>query len=154
KISSAFKPSRLWGPEEPLARYVWMSQRYRNEVLSSDNETTPEPRNYPIYNIDLEKKYADDWKTDPYQGTMNYNGYSNNNLKNKDETLCIDSNVFPTHTLPKGKKKEKTNVEEKFRSPNICIARGKLGGPLNCNCNRHFTLNVPTFTSNETTTSL
>lgn len=132
-----------------------MSQRYHNEVLSSINETTPEPKNYPIYNINLEKKYADDWNPNSYQRTMNYNGYSNNDFINKDQRLVIDSSVFPTHTIPRSKTKEvKRNAEEKFRSPNICIARGKLGGPLNCNCNRHFTLNVPTITSNETTTSL
>lgn len=150
KISSAFKPSRLWGPEEPLARYVWMSQRYHNEVLSTDNETTPEPKNYPtIYNIDINKKYANDWNTEPYQKAMDYN-YSNNDFFNTENTVDSED-VFPKHTIPRGEKKD---LEEKFRSPNICIARGQLGGPLSCNCNRHFTLNVPTLKSNETTTSL
>lgn len=150
KMRSAFNPARLWGPEEPLARYIWMSQRYHNEVLSSDNDTTPELKNYPtIYNIDLEKKFAEDWNTNVYQRTVPY-GYKNDFIDN-DEGLNIGKPIYTTNTLHRGKKVENT---EKFRSPNICLARDKLGGPLSCNCNRHFTLNVPNINSNETTTSL
>lgn len=151
-MSSAFKPSRLWGPEEPLARYVWMSQRFHNETLSTDNEGTPE-LNYPtiIYTPDNEKRYNDQWTKPDDTYHRNYHSYNQPDLYPDEKTYKDLGAVFTTHTIPRGKTKKET--EEKFRSPNICIAKGKLGGPLNCNCNRHFQLNVPTLTI-ETTTSL
>lgn len=75
-----------------------------------------------------------------------------NDFNNKDSRT--KNHIFKTHTIPRGKDVDKDSLSvEKFRSPNICIAKGQLGGPLNCNCNRHFTLNVPTL-NNETSTSL
>lgn len=132
-----------------------MSQRYHNEVLSTDNEGTPEP-NYPtiLYNPDNEKRYNNEWKrnNDPYEKN-NFHAYNKKDFYKTDDKVYKDLGpLFTTHTIPRGKTKKET--EEKFRSPNICIAKGKLGGPLSCNCNRHFQLNVPTLKANETTTSL
>ncbi|CAH0581549.1 unnamed protein product [Chrysodeixis includens] len=152
KITSAFRPSRLWGPEEPMARYVWMSQRYVNETLSTDNDTSSEQNNYTTvtYNKEMDKKYKDDmYRHDLYQRT--YNIYHKNDIINKDNMYGGIKSIYGTHTLPRGRKK---STEDKYRSPNICIAKGKLGGPIDCRCNRHFTLNVPDLRSNEVTTSL
>ncbi|XP_075974633.1 sodium-dependent nutrient amino acid transporter 1-like isoform X2 [Anticarsia gemmatalis] len=153
KISSSFRSSRLWGPEEPMARYVWMSQRYANEVLSTDNETISDQNNYSAitYNKDIEKKHKEDLpRNDIYQ--RNYNIYNKNDIINtKNNLFDSPESLYTTHTIPRGRKK---SVEEKYRSPNICIAKGKLGGPVECKCNRHFTLNVPDLRSSEVTTSL
>lgn len=153
KIASAFSPSRLWGPEEPMARYVWMSQKYANEVQSSDNDNHSEPINYSqiVFNNDNEK--SNDWfkPKDDYQSPyyiQNKNGYlDNSNSVFKDVTA-----IYAPHSIPRSKKKKKD--EEKFRSPNVCIAKAELGGLTNCNCNRHFTLNVPDLRKNEVTTIL
>lgn len=150
KISSAFKPSRLWGPEEPMARYVWMSQRFVNETLSS-NDARSEPNNYNSNGFNKSDSNNGDWsRNDPYQ--RNYNVYVKNEFDNKNNKIFNDiATVYTKHNVPKVKSKV---GEDKFRSPNICIAKGELGGPLNCNCNRHFTLNVPDLRKSEVTTSL
>ncbi|KAJ0175786.1 hypothetical protein K1T71_008945 [Dendrolimus kikuchii] len=148
KISSAFKPSTLWGPEEPMARYVWMSQRYVNETLSS-NGANSEQNNYTnVSNKNINAN--DDWtKLDPAH--RKYNLYARNEIPNKSSKIRNDiATVYTKHTVPKVNPID----EDKFRSPNICIAKGELGGPLNCNCNRHFTLNVPDLRKSEVTTSL
>ncbi|KAM3963663.1 sodium-dependent nutrient amino acid transporter 1 [Aphomia sociella] len=155
KLASAFSPSRLWGPEEPMARYVWMSQRYSNEITSSDNDIHSEPVNYSqiIFNKDNEKIYDDNWlkRNNTYQ--RNLSVYNNKNVYlNTKEVEYSTPTIYTTYSTSRGKKKKKE--EEKFRSPNVCIAKNELGGPLNCNCNRHFTLNVPDLKRNEVTTSL
>ncbi|XP_030025626.1 sodium-dependent nutrient amino acid transporter 1 isoform X2 [Manduca sexta] len=154
KISSAFKSSRLWGPEEPMARYLWMSQRYVNDIAAKDKETQFEQNNYTsvVFSKDNEKKYNNEWtkNKDKYQSNINY--YTKIDFTNKNNTILKDKlDVYTNHTIPRTQSK---SVDDKFRSPNICIAKGQLGGPLNCNCNRHFTLNVPDLRNNEVTTSL
>ncbi|XP_021186294.3 sodium- and chloride-dependent neutral and basic amino acid transporter B(0+) isoform X1 [Helicoverpa armigera] len=153
KISSAFRPSRLWGPEEPMARYVWMSQRYINETLSTENDTSSEQNNYStiMYNKEMDKKYQDElFRNDLYQRT--YNIYNKNDIMNQENsTYGGIRSIYGTHSIPRGKKK---STDEKYRAPNICIAKGNLGGPIECSCNRHFTLNVPDLRNNEVTTSL
>ena len=80
---------------------------------------------------------------------MNYNA---NEVFDKDKHVYGGiRSIYGTHTIPRGKKK---STDEEYRSPNICIAKGKLGGPTECSCNRHFTLNVPDLRSSEVTTSL
>ncbi|XP_072938943.1 sodium-dependent nutrient amino acid transporter 1-like isoform X2 [Epargyreus clarus] len=158
KIASAFRPSRLWGPEEPMIRYMWMSRRFNDEKPSNDDEFNSETNDYP-YIISKnspknnEVKYNEDWMKfdDTYQRIPK--SYVKSNLVDDDDLRFkkIDT-TYPSSSIARSKKKKKT--EEKFRSPNICIAKDELGGPLNCNCNRHFTLNVPDLRSNETATSL
>lgn len=130
-----------------------MSQRYVNEALSTDNETNSEQNNYStvMYNKDLDKKYKDElYKSDLYHRT--YNIYNKNDIINTDSNAYDGiKTLYGTHTIPRGKKK---STDEKYRAPNICIAKGKLGGPIECSCNRHFTLNVPDLRNNEVTTSL
>lgn len=154
KIISAFRPSRLWGPEEPMARYVWMSQRYNNETLSTKHEAHTEANNYAqiVYTKDNEKKYNDDWlkNNDNYQKT--YYVYTKKGSEDIEPVFNDIETILTNHSIPRSKKKKKG--DEKFRSPNICIAKGELGGPLDCNCNRHFTLNVPDLRKNEVTTTL
>lgn len=154
KFSSAFSPSRLWGPEEPMARYVWMSQKYANEVQSSNTtDTHSEPINYSQIVFNSDEVKPDDWfqTKDDYQSPFylqTKSGYLDNNSSIfKDVTA-----IYAPHSIPRSKKKKKD--EEKFRSPNICIAKTELGGLSNCNCNRHFTLNVPDLRKNEITTIL
>lgn len=136
-----------------MARYVWMSKRYINEALSTDNDTISEQNNYStiIFNKDIEKKSKDDLHKHELN-QRNFNVYNKNDIINNKSSLHggIDA-VYGTHTIPRGRKK---SLEEKYRSPNICIAKGKLGGPVECSCNRHFTLNVPDLRTNEVTTSL
>lgn len=146
KISSAFKSSRLWGPEEPMARYVWMSQRYLNDTLSSTNEVSYErPDSDAAHN-----KYKENWLShkDKYQKEYDY--YSR--IVATKTPSKASKETYPAHTIPRSETKV---PEEKFRSPNICIAEAQIGGPTNCNCNRHFKLNVPKdLRNNEVTTSL
>lgn len=80
---------------------------------------------------------------------MNYN--KNEFIDNDNHTYGGIRSIYGTHTIPRGKKK---STDKQYRSPNICIAKGKLGGPTECSCNRHFTLNVPDLRSSEVTTSL
>lgn len=154
KLISAFRPSRLWGPEEPMARYVWMSQRYVNETVSTDNDTNSEPNHYSsvMYTKDIDNKYQDEiFKNEIYP--RNYSNIYNPNDDYNNDYLYNGGikSVYSIHAIPRGKKK---SVDENYRSPNICLAKSRLGGPTDCSCNRHFTLNVPDLRSNEVTTSL
>ncbi|XP_049868320.1 sodium-dependent nutrient amino acid transporter 1-like [Pectinophora gossypiella] len=154
KIAAAFRPSRLWGPEEPLARYIWMSQRYANDTLSSGNDHV-ENTNYAqiVFNKENEKKYNDtsSKNNESYQST--YYVYTKNGHIDDSERVFRDVGpILASHNIPRSKKKVKE--EDKFRSPNICIAKTELGGPIDCNCNRHFTLNVPNLRNTEVSTSL
>ncbi|CAH2076922.1 unnamed protein product, partial [Iphiclides podalirius] len=150
KIASAFRPSRLWGPEEPMARYLWMSQRYANE-LSSENETGSEPNNYSHLKSNKAKAYEEDWLApELYQRSPRF--LTKRIGLNGDNTKEIGP-IYTIHSIPRFSNNEKTN-DEKFRSPNICIARDQLGGENKCTCNRHFTLNVPDLRNAEVSTSL
>ncbi|XP_073949768.1 sodium-dependent nutrient amino acid transporter 1-like isoform X2 [Choristoneura fumiferana] len=145
KIASAFNPSRLWGPEEPMARYIWMSQRCSVEPNS-------ENKNYPQIIPKINEKSYEDWLK-PAEYIPNGKSNFKNGYLSKDETVIKDIGaIYTKHSIPRSKKKKKD--DEKFRSPNICIAKTELGGPLACNCNRHFTLNVPDLRKVEVTTSL
>lgn len=130
-----------------------MSQRYVNETLSTDNETISEQNNYPaiIFNKqNMDKKVNNDLFKPEYQST--YNTYNRNIINSSRYSSYGDmESVFATHTIPRGRNK---TLEDKYRSPNICIAKGRLGGPVDCKCNRHFTLNVPNLRNSEVTTSL
>ncbi|KAJ8730597.1 hypothetical protein PYW08_002010 [Mythimna loreyi] len=103
KLASAFRPSRLWGPEEPMARYVWMSQRYVNETLSTDNESTSEPNNYStiMFNKEMDKKYQEElYRNDMYQKT--YNNYNKNEVINNDKHVYGGiRSIYGTHTIPR-----------------------------------------------------
>ncbi|CAB3255739.1 unnamed protein product [Arctia plantaginis] len=102
KISSAFRPSRQWGPEEPMARYVWMSQRYINETLSTDNDTISEQNNYSaiIFNKqNMDKKFKNDLYNADYQST--YNIYNRNIINNRNSPYRDIESVFATHTIPR-----------------------------------------------------
>ncbi|KAJ2950203.1 hypothetical protein O0L34_g11564 [Tuta absoluta] len=153
KIVAAFRPSRLWGPEEPLARYVWMSTRYANESVSSIAELPEDPStNYSqiVFKSDTDKTY-DEWPEQiDYQRT-NY-GYTHNGSIYNKEFKDVGS-ILKQHNGNFTRSKKQTE-EEKFRSPNVCLAKSELGGPLECNCNRHFNLNVPNLRNSEVTTSL
>ncbi|KAL0852522.1 hypothetical protein ABMA27_002255 [Loxostege sticticalis] len=153
KITSAFSPSRLWGPEEPMARYVWMSQRYANEVQSSTNDAHSEPINYSQIVFNTTEK-NDQWIKPKETYQIPYSVYSKNGFIDSSGTEVFKdvTAIYAPHSIPRSKKKRKD--DEKFRSPNICIAKNELGGPTNCNCNRHFTLNVPDLRKNEVTTIL
>ncbi|CAH0714608.1 unnamed protein product, partial [Brenthis ino] len=154
KIASAFRPSRLWGPEEPMARYVWMSQRFANENANSEQEFTHDTKMFnhimSKYQEKSNKIYEEDWlhATDTYQSSPKV--YKKSDFIKNDDTLYDDGAIYAIPT-PSTKKKK---VDEQFRSPNICIAKGELGGALNCSCNRHFQLNVPDLRNNEVSTSL
>lgn len=132
-----------------------MSQRHVNGTLSNDDR---EDTNYAefIFNRDNEKKYHDDWvQQNEYQKTYyvyTKNGDDKDSYRNDSLTDCNLSIPLPISKTKKPKKEK----ESKFRSPNICVAKNELGGPVNCNCNRHFTLNVPDLrnTNNEVTTIL
>ncbi|XP_068632721.1 sodium- and chloride-dependent neutral and basic amino acid transporter B(0+)-like [Battus philenor] len=150
KIASAFRPSRLWGPEEPIARYLWMSQRQANEN-GADIDTTSDHNNYSHLKSNKSKTYEDNWLTsDKYQRSPQFltknGGFDNGNNKEIGP-------IYAIHTIPRFKDVEREK-DEKFRSPNICIARDQLGGQNKCNCNRHFTLNVPDLRNTEVSTSL
>ena len=133
-----------------------MSQRHANETLSTDVEQPdPDPNYAQIIFKHNEKKYHDDdWTNinDPYQKTY----YIHTKMGPKEEKhIPEDIYSVPSHVTKCRKKKKLKDDESKFRSPNICIAKGELGGPLDCNCNRHFTLNVPDLRHNaELTTTL
>ncbi|CAK1600703.1 unnamed protein product [Parnassius mnemosyne] len=150
KIASAFQPSRLWGPEEPMARYLWMSQRYSHE-LSEENEANSESKNYLNLKSSKGKPYEEDWLTpNLYQRSPQFLTKDVNGL-DSDKTKEIGP-IYTIHTIPRFKKKD--DNDEKFRSPNVCIARDQLGGQNNCTCNRHFTLNAPDLRNTELSTSL
>ncbi|XP_045495157.1 sodium-dependent nutrient amino acid transporter 1-like isoform X1 [Colias croceus] len=151
KLAAAFHPSRLWGPEEPLARYMWMSQRFANENLVAEQEATADT-NYANLNNDYptknDIKYNENWfKEDVYKKPPK-SDYAIEYIKK--DAYKESSPIYSVPTIDK-KKREK---EDTFRSPNICIAKGELGGAINCNCNRHFQLNVPDLRNNEISTSL
>ncbi|XP_045515272.1 sodium-dependent nutrient amino acid transporter 1-like isoform X1 [Pieris brassicae] len=152
KITAAFHPSRLWGPEDPMTRYMWMSQRFSNGTLSSEPEVT-DTSNYTNlhndYTIKNDVKYAENWvKDDLYdpENEFNFEYLGKDNIAYSD---AGDLYAIPTVTKSKKRKKDDT-----FRSPNICMAKGQVGGETNCNCNRHFQLNVPDLRNNEISTSL
>ncbi|CAH0750428.1 unnamed protein product [Diatraea saccharalis] len=153
KIASAFSSSRLWGPEEPMARYVWMSQRYAHEVHSSDTDIQSEPINYSqiVFNPD-HNPFGSEWFNKTNEMHKPYNVYSKTPyVDNYGDVYKDISTIYMPQPIRDIKKKED---EEKFRSPNVCIARNEIGGTLNCNCNRHFTLNVPDLRKCEVTTCL
>ncbi|XP_053612531.1 sodium-dependent dopamine transporter-like [Plodia interpunctella] len=151
KLASAFRSSRLWGPEEPMSRYIWMSKRYSTDVQYSEYNSNSEP-NYSqmIFNRGNEKRYDDEWMkiSDAYQ--KNYIYSTNNDIFN--DMRYKEPGIYTTYSIQKGKRKKKDL--EKFRSPNICVAKDQLGGSVKCNCNRHFQLNVPDLRKTEVTTSL
>lgn len=153
KIASAFRPSRLWGPEEPMARYVWMSQRYANENANSEQEFTTDTKMYnhimSKYQEKSNKIYNEDWLHDVYESSPKT--YHKNDLV-RNNYVRNDNDVGAIYSVPTASCKRKK--PEQFRSPNICIAKGELGGVMNCNCNRHFQLNVPDLRNNEVSTSL
>lgn len=130
-----------------------MSQRHANETISSEGH---DDTNYAeiIFNQENEKKYHDDWaKQNDFQRTYyvyTKNGDGKDNYRN--DTLADCDLPLPLPTT----KKVKKGKDSKFRSPNVCVAKNELGGPVNCKCNRHFTLNVPDLrnTNNEVTTVL
>ncbi|XP_063536150.1 sodium- and chloride-dependent glycine transporter 2-like [Cydia strobilella] len=143
KIASSFRSSRLWGPEELMARYVWMSQRITTE---QDSE-----RNFPQTVQKTNGMLTEDWIT-PIPSYVIAPNLKNGYL-GKEEAVAEDNGViYANHSISKTKKMKKS--EENFRSPNICIAETELGGSLACNCNRHFTLNVPDLRKTKVTTSL
>ncbi|CAK1540709.1 unnamed protein product [Leptosia nina] len=147
KITAAFHSSRLWGPEDPMTRYMWMSQRFSNETFSSEPDVTSESNNYVNLHNDYTKNDMknDNWlKEDLYQ--MDAKNNYNIEYLGKDNPAFSDA----IYAVPASKRKK----EDTFRSPNICIAKGQLGGEVNCNCNRHFQLNVPDLRNNEISTSL
>lgn len=122
-----------------------MSQRCNTEPNS-------EIKNYPQIIPKINEKSYDDW-VKPVEFIPNGKSNFKNGYINNDETVIKDVGALYTkHSIPRSKKKKKD--DEKFRSPNICIAKTELGGPLACNCNRHFTLNVPDLRKVEVTTSL
>ncbi|XP_060803757.1 sodium-dependent nutrient amino acid transporter 1 isoform X2 [Amyelois transitella] len=153
KVASAFRSSRLWGPEEPMARYIWMSKRYAADAQYSD-DTNSDPINYSemVYNRDNEKKYDNEWTkiNEAYQRNFFYN--TNNDILPTKHMGYKEPGIYTTYSVPRGKRKKKD--DEKFRSPNICVAKDQLGGSSNCNCNRHFQLKVPDLRKTEITTSL
>lgn len=156
-MASAFRPSRLWGPEEPMARYVWMSQRFINENANSEQEFNTDTKTFNHIITKYHEKgneiYNEDWlhATDAYKSSPK--ALVKSDIIRKEDTLYNDMGAIysiPTVSSSKRRKKE----EEQFRSPNICIAKDELGGAINCNCNRHFQLNVPDLRNNEVSTSL
>ncbi|KAH9644123.1 hypothetical protein HF086_015453 [Spodoptera exigua] len=151
KLVSAFRPSRLWGPEEPMARYVWMSQRYVHETVSIDNDTNSEPNHYANVMYSKNKYEEELYKNEIYPRTYSNIYHPNDDYKTDYLYDGGIKSIYSINTIPRGKKK---SIDENYRSPNICIAKGRLGGPTECSCNRHFTLNVPNLRSNEVTTSL
>ncbi|CAH2991093.1 unnamed protein product [Chilo suppressalis] len=156
KIAAAFSSSRLWGPEEPMARYVWMSQRYANEVHSSDTDLQSEPINYSqiVFNTDHEH-FGNEWFNKPNDLQNSYNIYSKTPCVDNYNTVFNDiSTIYAPKMSSTSRNIKKSKEEEKFRSPNVCIAKNEISGTLNCNCNRHFTLNVPDLRKCEVTTCL
>ncbi|KAL4713597.1 hypothetical protein ACJJTC_016680 [Scirpophaga incertulas] len=154
KIASAFSSSRLWGPEEPMARYVWMTQRYANETQSSGNDIQSEPINYSQIVFNSDQKFGEAWFDKPNDDTHKpYIIYSKTPSIYNNNPVYDDIPSIPTPQY-KVRSNKKNKDEDKFRSPNICIAKNEIGGSVNCNCNRHFTLNVPDLRNNEVATSL
>ncbi|XP_047530168.1 sodium-dependent dopamine transporter-like isoform X1 [Vanessa atalanta] len=158
KMASAFRPSRLWGPEEPMARYVWMSQRFLNENANSEHEFHTDTKMYNHIITKYHEKgneiYNEDWlhAADTYQ-SQSPKAFIKSDLIRHEDTLYND--VGAIYTIPTVSTSKRRNTgEEQYRSPNICIAKGELGGSINCNCNRHFQLNVPDLRNNEVSTSL
>ncbi|XP_014369255.2 sodium-dependent nutrient amino acid transporter 1 [Papilio machaon] len=143
KIASAFRPSRLWGPEEPMARYLWMSQRYSSEH-STEVETASERNNYSHLKS---KTYQQNWLTSElYQRSPDF--------VTKNDKIDSKKNMGPKYQIHDRLKDNDRESIEKFRSPNVCIATDQLGGQSKCTCNRHFTLNVPDLRNTEVSTSL
>lgn len=133
-----------------------MSKRYRSEVTSTESNSNSGHVNYSqiIFNRNNDKKYNDDWLkiNDSYQRKFNNIYAKNTFLDTKNSLDYKEPGIYTTYTIPKGNRKK--NEEEKFRSPNICIAKDQMVGSINCNCNRHFQLNVPDLRKNEVTTTL
>lgn len=119
-----------------------MVQRYTAEHSSDDKESEAS-YSYPQH---TSNKINDkiDWMEDPAYYQRNYNVYSTTNF------IIPKENPYATYSVPKKKTKDESN----FTSPNVCLAKTKLDTRLDCNCNRHFTLNVPYLDKSELTTSL
>lgn len=175
KISSAFRPSRLWGPEDPNSRYNWMVRRYNTERLSNEDMNSIDSyENYPktLQDNNNAKGEKNGWvKTDEVYRPEElyhraYSIYTNTIPEYKED-------INATYVLPKKKKILKSpgkkyvtpsnasvsitklsNPEPKFSSPNVCVANGNLDCSTECFCNRHFTLNVPSLKRTELSTSL
>ncbi|CAG9578998.1 unnamed protein product [Danaus chrysippus] len=156
KIASAFRPSRLWGPEEPMARYVWMSQRYINENGNSEQELNIDKSFNPTIISKYHSKYNEPYKENWLHTSNIYQTTTKNNkhdfMKSQEPSYDDIGAIYSIPIVPINKRKR--NEGEQFRSPNICVAKGDMGGLINCNCNRHFQLNVPDLRTNEVSTSL
>ena len=135
-----------------MARYVWMSQRYANENANSEQEFTTDTKMFnhimSKYQEKSNKIYNEEWLHDVYESPKTY--HKNDFVRN--DYVRNDNDVGAIYSVPTASSKRKK--PEQFRSPNICIAKGELGGVMNCNCNRHFQLNVPDLRNNEVSTSL
>lgn len=139
-----------------MARYIWMSQRFINENNSEQEFNTDSKTFNHIINKYHDKCieiYSEDFlhSTDIYQSSPKAQTKSDL-IKNENPLYTDVGAIYSIPTVSTSKKKKK--IDEQFRSPNICIAKGELGGPINCNCNRHFQLNVPDLRNNEVSTSL
>jgi hypothetical protein len=120
-----------------------MSQRYSNEVQSSENDIQSEPINYSQIVFNNDQKFGEEWFSKPSDDIFKpCNIYTKTPYPDTKETAYKDiTTIYAPHSIPRGRTKRVD--EEKFRSPNVCIAKNEIGGSVSCNCNRHFTLNVP-----------
>ncbi|XP_041988226.1 sodium-dependent nutrient amino acid transporter 1-like isoform X2 [Aricia agestis] len=150
KIKSAFRPSRLWGPEEPMSRYIWMSQRSLNENSEYDYDVDTTAFNNIInkYNVKNNEIKHDGWSPnqDIYQSAKNKKNYD---IIKRKENIYSDNEAI--YSIPVNFEKGK-NPMDIYNS--ICISKEEIGGPICCECNRHFQLKVPDLRNNEISTSL
>ncbi|XP_011550327.3 sodium-dependent nutrient amino acid transporter 1 isoform X1 [Plutella xylostella] len=138
KIASAFRPSRLWGPEDPTVRYNWIIRKPgdSDRLNNDDSNSADYYSTYPETILSKDTpKFNDEWQKNPAIYTV---------------PELDKPDYYATYSLPRNKKKE-----YKFDSPNICVANEKMNGRIECKCNRHFTLNVPKrFLKNNISTNL
>lgn len=126
-----------------------MSQRFDNGTLSSEDVTETNYTNLHNEYTKNDVKHNEIWvKDDLYD--INPNNDFNIGYLGKDNKAFSDGDLYAIPSV-RSKKRDK---EDTFRSPNICLAKGRMGGEINCNCNRHFQLNVPDLRNNEISTSL
>lgn len=131
-----------------------MSQRFANENANSEQEFTTDTKMFnhimSKYQEKSNKINNEEWLNDAYENSPKT--YHKNDFVRNDYVIN-DNDVGAIYSIPTVSNKRRKPTDQ-FRSPNICIAKGELGGVMNCNCNRHFQLNVPDLRNNEVSTSL
>ncbi|GBP77198.1 Sodium-dependent nutrient amino acid transporter 1 [Eumeta japonica] len=150
KITAAFRPSRLWGPEEPMARYHWMSRKQSDGYRPGlDYDCSIESDMYPhIY------------KNGNNNDNSNCNGHVKEESKPRQRPYLNSSpcNVYksPLNDSDVGKNLKPQMYDTNHTNGSLNSHRCEIDeeNDKECHCNRHFSINISYVRNGEVTTCL